>query len=685
MFSYRNAVSRDARVVLIPAILTALAGCSDRDPMAAPNAMAMPRFSQSSATPVVNSLADPGIGGCDDTECTLREAIGFANANGIITFDPALTSGGAAQVTLDPASGQLLISKNLTITGPGASLMTVRRESTSPGFRIIEVTASRDIFVTIAGLTISGGSDATGGGIANQSLGALTLRRMVITGNTASGSSSSGGGIYTGGRLTIDSSTISNNQASGPGAAGGGIYIGGGTMVITNSTMSGNSAEAKGGGIFQYVGGVELTNVTLTGNSASGGGAMSKEDASHTASLTNVTVAGNSANQGGGILSLSFRPALTLTNSIIADNSGGNCGPSNPSIADGGGNLVFPSTSPCQGITPVSTDDPLLGPLQFNTPGITATMALGAGSAALDVAVAANCPTTDQRGVSRPQGAGCDIGAYEAEAVTDATRPDVVPHIAGTLGNNGWYTSDVTVTWSVIDAESPVTSTFGCDPVTVSANTLGVTLACTATSAGGTNTQAVRIKRDATAPTLAPTISPNPIFLNGTANAMPNASDAESGIASSSCATLNTATLGTKTVDCTATDRAGNVATKSVSYSVTYQFVGFSEPIDGNGVLNVAKAGRTISLKWRVLNAAGAPITNLSSATVTVANLACPSGATADDVEEYAKGGPGFQNLGNGYYQFNWATPKTYAGSCKTMQLDLGEGITRNALFQFTK
>jgi hypothetical protein len=70
---------------------------------------------------------------------------------------------------------------------------------------------------------------------------------------------------------------------------------------------------------------------------------------------------------------------------------------------------------------------------------------------------------------------------------------------------------------------------------------------------------------------------------------------------------------------------------------------------------------------------------------VSVANYSCGLSETQDQVEEYASGGSGLQNLGNGYYQFNWKTPKNYANSCKTMHLDLGEGITHTALFSFTK
>ena len=144
-----------------------LAGCSDREPVTAP-AVPSPHLSQELVSPVVNSLADPGDGTCDDAGtgdgCTLREAIAFANALGAtITFDPALTSGGAQVITLDPARGQLAIAKNLTIVGPGADLLTVRRAPDAPtAFRIIEIQRStRGVgnvnIVTITGLTISGG------------------------------------------------------------------------------------------------------------------------------------------------------------------------------------------------------------------------------------------------------------------------------------------------------------------------------------------------------------------------------------------------------------------------------------------------------------------------------------------------------------------------------------------------
>ena len=468
----------------------------------------------------------------------------------------------------------------------------------------------------------------------------------------------------------------------------------GGSITITNSTISDNHAGGEGGGIFQLAGTMSLRNVTISGNSAYLGGGISKQSNAG-AALTHVTIAGNSASYYGGIYSLATLPPIGLSNTIVANNTGasGSCGSSSPTpaIADGGGNLVYPASSSCDGIAPITTGDPKLGALALNAPGVTATMALGEGSAAIDAGLVGGCAAQDQRGVARPQGAGCDIGAYEAEPVpsSDGTPPVITPSVSGTLGNNGWYRSDVTVSWSVTDAESAVTSA-PCAPTTISADTPSQDVTCSATSAGGTSSQTVTIKRDATAPSLAPAVGPNPVLLNGSATATPNATDALSGVASSSCGTLNTATVGSKSVSCSATDNAGNSASASATYAVTYQFVGFSGSVLGGGVLNMAKAGQNIPLKWRLLDAAGAPVTNLTAATVavTVANLACGAGTTTAGALAAAAGGGGgsaLRNLGDGYYQYNWSTPKSYANTCKTMRLSLGEGTTHDALFRFTK
>ena len=117
----------------------------------------------------------------------------------------------------------------------------------------------------------------------------------------------------------------------------------------------------------------------------------------------------------------------------------------------------------------------------------------------------------------------------------------------------------------------------------------------------------------------------------------------------------------------------------------TSDFIGFSQPIDNAPVVNRLKAGQAIPVKWRLLTNTGAPITNLSSATITVTTLDCALGTTIDQVEEVVAGSSGLQNQGNGNYQLNWQSPKSYAGSCKTLHLNVHDGVTHDARFQFTK
>ena len=88
-------------------------------------------------------------------------------------------------------------------------------------------------------------------------------------------------------------------------------------------------------------------------------------------------------------------------------------------------------------------------------------------------------------------------------AATDTTPPVITPSVSGTLGSNGWYTSNVSVSWTVGDPDSAITSQSGCGASNVAADTAGATFTCTATSSGGTTSQSVTIKRDATAPTIA--------------------------------------------------------------------------------------------------------------------------------------------------------------------------------------
>jgi hypothetical protein len=102
--------------------------------------------------------------------------------------------------------------------------------------------------------------------------------------------------------------------------------------------------------------------------------------------------------------------------------------------------------------------------------------------------------------------------------------------------------------------------------------------------------------------------------------------------------------------------------------------------------VNSAKAGQAIPVKWRITDANGAPISDPASfkdLTSYLINCNSLSGDAATAIEEYAAGSSGLQYLGDGYWQFNWKTPKTYAGQCRTMVLTLGDGNIHEAAFKF--
>ncbi len=203
---------------------------------------------------------------------------------------------------------------------------------------------------------------------------------------------------------------------------GGGGILNGGTAVAVNSTFADNNA-CSGGGILNY-GAMSVVNSTFTGNHAdyydntnpnniSGkGGAVANIMAAYstgTLSVLNSTFSGNAADVGGA--AIYSESAVTLTNSIIANSiTGTNC---LGSLNDGGHNLDEANTCGFTAATSLTGTNPRLGPLGDHGDGVL-TLPLLPGSPAIDAGDDATCPATDERGVARPQGAHCDIGAYEA-------------------------------------------------------------------------------------------------------------------------------------------------------------------------------------------------------------------------------------------------------------------------------
>jgi len=191
---------------------------------------------------------------------------------------------------------------------------------------------------------------------------------------------------------------------------------------------------------------------------------------------------------------------------------------------------------------------------------------------------------------------GLTFPRIDCSAVADNTSPNITAGVAGTLGNNGWYTSDVAVTWTVTDAESTVTSTTGCGPSNVTSDTSGDSFTCSATSAGGTASASVTIKRDATDPTVTYSGNVGPYDVSDDVAITCTAADGLSGLASDTCADISgpawSFPLGTNSFSATAEDLAGNTASGSTSFEVTASFDGLCALVESF----VSHAGTTNSM-----------------------------------------------------------------------------------------
>ncbi len=271
----------------------------------------------------VTKTADTNDGTCN-SDCSLREAVNAANSNpdpSQITFDNQIF-GTAQMIVL--STGELVLEENrrITVTGPGANLLTVSGNNMSRIWRL-----RRDAAATITGLTMTGGTGAGGSGNANggaiyiEPNGAATklnLNSVVISGNQTG----TGGGIGTLGSstLTITNSVISNNTAtSSPG--GGGIYFDSGTLSIDNCTINNNAAAfelAGGGGGISFNGSfgvMTISNSTITGNTATYTGGIS---AGGTTNIINTTISNNHAVRSAGGIGASGN--LTISGTIIREN-----------------------------------------------------------------------------------------------------------------------------------------------------------------------------------------------------------------------------------------------------------------------------------------------------------------------------------------------------------------------------
>jgi predicted outer membrane repeat protein len=403
-------------------------------------------------TLTVTNTNDSGAG-------SLRAAVDSAGPGDTIVFSlsyPALIS---------LTNGSLTINKDLTIAGPGASNVTIDASTNSVMERAI--TVGSGMIVSISGVTITGGRgggtsagslENSGGGVFN--LGTLTLRDAVIANNSTRNQGPGGGGIFnaSGATLTLINCLVSGNTAGGGNiqlsalVSGGGIrnaagalltltettvfnnwaQIGGGiwnngTLNVTGSTFSQNSAgsgisttvDLEGGAIYAAGGQSisSITNSTFFNNTAKTNGAAIATGG--TMDVTHSTFAGNATDVGTGAAVTAMHNTLTLKASILA-NAPENCSFTGGSVSSGGHNLSTDATCSLTGTGDLTNTPAGLDPagLQDNG-GPTWTIGLLPTSAAIDhvptpcTDVNGDPIATDQRGVTRPRGAGCDVGAFE--------------------------------------------------------------------------------------------------------------------------------------------------------------------------------------------------------------------------------------------------------------------------------
>jgi hypothetical protein len=443
------------------------------------------------STYYANNTSDSPVGVTNDLP--LRAAIILANAHpgadtivlkagtyGLTLF----SASGASDLNDTSAIGDLDVTDPLTIIGAGRDATVINGNQRDRVFQNFST-------LTLENLTISGGRvvsqitppEKGGGGILSS--GPLTLKNCRVTGNTSGEYllAHYGGGICATAPLALYNTIISNNVGS---LMGGAVYsscaygtnvISGctissnsatwhsdypyehsvaatdGTWLVSNSTFSGNT-----GGLYLKNGTLTITDSTLANNGTVNSGSAVLFG-SGTASIVGCTISGNHSyyTGGGGGGAIAAGSTLTIKNSIVAGNTSGFNGitdgqpppPARPdivgSVVSHGNNLIGNGTGSSgltNGVngdlvgTSASPIDPKLGSLQ-NNGGATLTMALLAGSPAIDAGNNAGAPATDQRGITRildgdkDGTAVIDIGAYEFDAgpaisrvvVAEATAP----------------------------------------------------------------------------------------------------------------------------------------------------------------------------------------------------------------------------------------------------------------------
>lgn len=370
-------------------------------------------------TLTVTSNADSGAG-------SLRQAIADAASGDTIAFDAALNG---SVITL--TSGQLVISKNLSILGPGPGQLALNGNGASRVFHLANSVAGPRFTISISGLSITNGYTTLGGGGIgtdsdyNRPL-TITLSNCVIRANRHTGSNYTAGGGMAFNRYstaTVVDCEVANNSAGGNG--GGGAWING-ECTLNRVTFVGNTTEGSGGGVLMRGNALtSILNCTFSGNSSTysswndavvGGGALFTQENGNVR-IYNSTFTGNSATRCGGIRSQGTT-TMVLHSVLSAGNTDTKGNPDLYGTFTGVTNCLLQVTNGVAivGANNVFNQAPQLDVLA-NNGGLTRTHAILKGSPAIDKGYNPLALATDQRGVGYPRALGTpalvDIGAYE--------------------------------------------------------------------------------------------------------------------------------------------------------------------------------------------------------------------------------------------------------------------------------
>ncbi len=449
-------------------------------------------------------------------QCTLREAV----------IDAQFDASGPHTIRV-PAGTYVLTND---------ALPTITRDIT------IEGTAGAAATV-ITGATTAAAGSPSGGVIAANGAGKLTLRGVSLVGNTLTGTATVGGGAVgagIGASVVVDRSVLRSNRTearsdlagagaiagqaasltaidsaiednvyagtqTGPGGSGaGGIASESGATQITRTSVSRNRGDlvstpntTVAGGINQNsAGSLAIADSTVSGNSVSSGGAafrfggiLVNGSLVSPVTLTNVTLTDNvtsgSGSQVRGNLASFSTPTTTVRNSIVAGGFPENCIAILSVIASSGGNLDTGNSCGFTGPGDLVNTDAQLGALRANG-GLGLTQAPRSVSPVFGLARAVFCSASDQRGVARPQGGACDSGAVEAATVPVSTT---LPSISGTPGagrtltcNPGTFTQAPALAFQWLSDGAAIPGATGPSFV-VTAAQLGTAVQCQVTAA----------------------------------------------------------------------------------------------------------------------------------------------------------------------------------------------------------